>query len=148
MKAAFRLFLVLVLVAAAGCAPRGETQSVAEILAESKAKYAGMSKEGIDPAASKALADLTAKLEEMEKSSDTASLKASAKNAARSLAILNDKAGYTQRPALGELTAEFRGFGENAAPNADLSATSKLLVSRTYMLLAAELETLKFKLGA
>lgn len=147
MKSAFRCLIVLLAASVIGCAPRGESKSVSELLAESKARYAQVNKDGLDAAASKALADLTAKLEVMEKASDAAGLKASAKSAAQALAVLNDKAGYTQRPAIGELTAEFRGFGQNAAPDADLGAASKLLVSRTYMLLAAELETMKFKLG-
>ena len=59
------------------------------------------------------------------------------------LSALVKRAGYTARPAFHELTNQFRMLSETGKGN---PGAVKLLVSRTYGLLASELETTRFLL--
>lgn len=146
MKLAMKAIVFITVLSLVSCAPRGESKSVAQLLADAKAKYSSTSKAGLDAGVDKSLTDLVAKLAVIEKGDDAAAVKNSAKEVALILNPLVEKAGYTQRPAMNELAQQFMALSESSADHASLSGSSRLLASRTYMLLAAELETLKFKL--
>jgi hypothetical protein len=66
---------------------------------------------------------------------------------AADLDSLTGKAGYTQRPSMTELISQYRSINTNAEAPTTLGAPQlKLLVARTYQLLASEIATTNFKL--
>jgi hypothetical protein len=124
-----------------GCAPRGETKTLDEILARAKERFSEniARLEGLQPPVSEAL-QLTAKNLDMAMSSDrpNSDLVVSISD---NLLELSAHAGIPSRAALGELRSQYRELGHTAYTPDQL----RLLAARTLTLLSSELETTRFK---
>lgn len=134
-----RILFALILIAAIGCAPRGETKSLDEILQIATRRYEKALAADVDPTTKERLAELASHLERVRegKKVSTAST-----FVADELHKLTDSSGYTSRPAMGELANQYRSIAKAGNSSEDQRI---LLVSRTYTLLAQELETMKFR---
>lgn len=154
MKPSFRALLASSIVfAAAACEPRGETISLPQVLENSKKEFSA----ALNSLDGKAAGDLkpqldkiSSLLESMTKENGAASLAQTSEEIAKILAQLTAQAGYTSRPALGEIANQFREVQESMSREAKGAQESvsalKLLASRTYSLLASELQGLRFGL--
>ena len=136
MKNIFSSVLIATTICLAACAPRGETHTLETVLHTAKARYAALNATGLDSDASASLAKLVEGLKQMEGGQAPAAL---ANQNADLLTQLESKAGYTSRPSMHELIGQFK-----ALPSTANAAATKLLVARTYNLLASELETTRF----
>lgn len=137
---------LLVLVLLAGCLPRGETRTLQEVYSEAHSRFVAANPAQVPADLAQTVQSLAGKLESLasETSSDSVS---GAHEIAQMLADLTPRAGYTSRPALGELAAQFRSFQEKSLRReSNVTARGKLLAARTYSLLAGELETTRFGL--
>ena len=151
-KITVRLFSLLCVlgVLIIGCAPRGETKNLDEILANAKGRYTALQREGkIEKPLQEKMANLGDALDALVSQAETGSVRVaeSATGVAVELAELTPKAGYTARPAFGELTKQYRHLGKSDDGRVVEGAKVKLLVARTYSLLAGELETSAFRVG-
>lgn len=132
-----------------GCNPRGESRSVSDILAESSKAYRkAFDGEPLPERVSSRLPELSDALARLTETSELDRKKALADAIVDHLRALVITAGYTTRPALGELIDQFGALAEteNGSVVSD-SATVSLLVSRTFYLLASELKGVRFQLG-
>lgn len=136
----YLLFFLLALTVSS-CAPRGETKNLDQILDNARVRYqeafdAGMQGEGD---LQTKLASLSSALEKLLASTDTA-LAGEVEDSLRGLIL---HAGFTTRPAMNELSSQYGLLGEelNVSPE-----RKKLLISRTYRMLARELESTRFRL--
>lgn len=128
--------------AVGGCGPRGETKSLDEVLSLARDRYQ-TALEGVNETELRSsLDELSSRLDMM--SSTSGSLVSDAKSVSKLLADLTNRAGFTARPALAELSGQYREVGARVVP-ADEQGRVKLLVTRTYNLLASELESTQFK---
>ena len=127
-----------------GCAPRGETRSLDEILSGAKSKYDSVEKE-LSPAVLTQVNSLTSNLERALEKGSGGELPAILREAGGSLQELTLKAGYTSRAALSEFSAQFQELARQT-PGDITSAQVKLLAARAYQLLLSEIETTKFAL--
>ena len=136
-----------------GCQPRGETKTVREIVELSQERYAAVGSEltSLSPDVSSALGKVTSHLESLlgavskqEGAVDIRELGARPVEVATLLEQLLTRAGYTARPALDQLSQQYRMLG-STGEHAVSAATLELLVSRTYGTLASELESTKFR---
>lgn len=154
MKRSLRALLASsVIFAVAACEPRGETISLPQVLENSKKEFST----AVGALDAKTVGELKPQLERINTLLDTmtsekgaASLAQTSEEIAKILSQLTAQAGYTSRPALGEIAAQFREVQESISREAkgaqeSLSAL-KLLASRTYSLLASELQGVKFGL--
>lgn len=125
-----------------GCGPRGESRSLDEILASAKSEYHAQIA-SVTPEIKPDIDRLTRGLERSLAGVDVASdVRADFSEVEGAMMNLIGKAGYTSRPALGELMSQFRSIanGENSYSKEQVV----LLVARTYFLLSTELKTAKF----
>lgn len=128
-----------------GCMPRGETRTLAEVLAAAQARYADASKAGVSSEVAAMLEKVNVDLQALTSSEDLTGANDEVAAIGEAIAALVSKAGFTSRTALNEIALQYRTLG--GGPVETLSAAQvKLLASRTYSLLAAELETTKFGL--
>jgi hypothetical protein len=140
---------LILLVAVVGCKPRGESRSVREILSESSQAYRkSFDGEPLPERVSSRLPELSDALSRLTEDADLERKKALADSIVEHLRALVVTAGYTTRPALGELIDQFGALAEadSGSVVAD-GETVSLLVSRTYYLLASELKGIRFQLG-
>ena len=135
------------------CAPRGETDSLEEILQTSKKRFARALRSG--PEEGRAWAtDVQPLLEALEQAArnslDSPSVRVEAQAfeaVAHSLSDLTARAGTPSRAAFGALVAQYEGMRQaTTADQAPAANTVKLLVARTYNLLSSELESTAFAL--
>jgi len=140
------LFLLTMVV---GCKPRGESRSVADILAESSKAYRkAFDGEPLPERVSSRLPELSDALSRLTEAADLDRKKALADAIVEHLRALVVTAGYTTRPAIGELIDQFGALAETESGSVvSDSATISLLVSRTFYLLASELKGVRFQLG-
>jgi hypothetical protein len=131
--------LVMTLAAMAACGPRGETKSLDEVLQIARDRYEHVKGAQVAGDVRTALDQIGSDLQDLTK----APAAAKAADVAQLLSSLGTKAAYTTRPALAELVTQYRVMGSDSA-SAGSPARVKLLVSRTYHMLAAEMETTKF----
>jgi len=135
------LSIALTVVALQGCLPRGETHTLDQVLKDARSQYASVDKKGIPSDLSPSVDRLATLLQEIGDASDVNSLGAKTKEVSGILASLTLRAGYTSRPSLGELASQYRTFSIGGD---ETRAKAKLLVARTYSLIAGELQTTKF----
>lgn len=135
----FVLGLVVILSA---CAPRGETKSLDQVYKDSKARFAKVSAVAVPEDVAPTIQNLNTQLEQLAAQSADNATQTSAQ-VAEALASIIEKAGYTARPAMGEIISQHRMLSRAEAPQVT-NAQAKLLAARTYALLASELETTKF----
>lgn len=140
----YRSLLTLVacvlLIALSSCAPRGESKSLSEVFEAAKTRYttARSGAQGI------------AELQSLESTLSSWVSKPSydgARKISDTLRTLIVKTGYTSRPAMGELIEQYQTIGFDKSAMKISPSRVKLLVARTYNLLASELETTAFRVS-
>ena len=130
-----------------GCNPRGETRTLSEVLASAQEDFkAQLSNVGANADDVKgSIVEIQTNLEMLiNEQSDRAALSKAASEIGAELATLTSRAGYTSRPALTELSTQYRQLEADAAEGAAQLNRLKLMASRTYSALASELETTRF----
>lgn len=132
----------LLLGALNACAPRGETNTIDEILESSQSRYQTALKQDVNPALKGDLALVTSYLDNVLTAED---LKLSSEELSKKLYALTSHAGFTSRPAMNELARQYTELAVSGGTDGG-EGRRKLLVSRTYTILAQELETMKFRL--
>jgi hypothetical protein len=132
---------------ASGCAPRGESHTVEQILTDARSAYQSVS--GKAPAeSSAALKFLTASLDRLAGLGGGGEAKAVSQEIASMLVELSPKAGYTVRPAMAELISQYRTIATDSGSSVSIGAPQlKLLAARTYALVTSELKTTQFKIA-
>ena len=155
------LGLLVLISSLVSCAPRGETKSLDEVFAIAKQRY----EEGIvgaklsDPTKEK-LIQLSSNLEAFLVAASPSEAGELSREISDDLTALIASAGYTTRPAFGELLKTYQGVAapkdragtvsvESAeAPEGNFAlddSARKLLVARSFTALAQELETTSFR---
>lgn len=144
---AFRSFVLIFILAAlvSGCAPRGETKSLDEVLQLAKDRYAEVAAKAPEGAVRGSLDALTQELDRLVASKGAAATQA--RQISMLLSGLTDKAGFTARPGLTELSQQYRRIASSGDVPANEGSRVKLLVARTYNLVASELESTKFSVS-
>jgi hypothetical protein len=136
------------LMLASGCAPRGETQNMNDLLAQARDRLRVAEQGAASSPAKQQVAQVVEKLGAIEKVQDPAVLKPATLELSALLSDLMPRAGYTVRPSFAEISAQYRELGNGAPVTTDSSKPGapeiRLLLVRTYSLLASELETGKF----
>lgn len=122
-----------------GCAPRGESKSLDEVYQLAKARYSKVQNTETPEHVSPVLTKLVENLNAAGKNGQM-----DVTGVAGGLADLSNHASFTNRPAFAELAAQYRAL--SSSKDKANPAGIKLLASRTYSLLASELETAKFRL--
>lgn len=142
-----RLFVLLSLSALLqSCAPRGENRSVDEVLRIQRERYLSLAAATkVKGEAQAGLGTLQTQLGELVLSAASA-VPTKSQEIAATLTGLSPHAGFTVRPALTELIDQYRVLGSVTDTRTLGSAQVKLLVARTYNLMASELETTKLAL--
>jgi hypothetical protein len=131
---------VVFALAFSACAPRGESKSLTEVLEAAKERYALVKDVSTSPEVTDSLKAVLTELDAVENSKGVLAT-SNANKLALTLNGLIEHAGFTSRPAMTELMNQYLHVAEHGAQNADATL---LLASRTYSLLASELETTKF----
>jgi hypothetical protein len=141
---------VLLLSVVYACAPRGETQSLSDILSKSRDRFRSAELMLDNSPVKDKLSVLAQKLVEIEKIQDPTALKPATAGIKDSLSDLLAHTGYTVRPALSEIVDQYRVISNGSAVTTDSALAGspeiRLLLARTYSVLASELETGKFSL--
>lgn len=134
----------------AGCAPRGETQTLSDILSQQQVRFRSAEIKAGNVPVKAQLEQLAQKLTSIENVQDPTALKPVTGELRAALAALLPHAGYTVRPALTEIVNQYQALSEGSALTTDPSLAGspeiRLLIARTYSVLATELETSKFSL--
>lgn len=140
---------VLIFGSLIGCSPRGESKTLDQVLALQKEKFDSASKSAT-PDTLSLVNNLGTQLERLGQGSigqgnieQSSATPAKLEELANSLSLATDKAGYTSRPAMTELVAQYRALSleKHVESNA-----LRLLLARTYSILSSELETTRFSL--
>ena len=129
-------WLFLALFVFVGC--RGESKSLNEIYEIAKARYDSSRGAEVSAPVGETLRSIDSALSDFVDSSVTA--KEKAKELANALDTLTKKAGPTSRQPLHELTMQLL-----SAQSIESEAERKLLASRIYGAISAELETVRFR---
>ncbi len=163
MKVAPRFSLTLVasllLLVASGCAPRGETKSLDEVLGLARERFTSVQKRvpsgALSAEASKSLDQAMKAIDGALAASSIGEQAAQAKSLESAFSDLLPNAGYTSRAALTEVKKQYGQIAEQVSaevaglpPAADQVAKVKLAAARAYTILASELETTGFNLEA
>ncbi len=133
-----------------GCAPRGESQDLTVLLNDARDRYrSAESKIGDSPVKTQ-LAALYEKLNNIEKVQDPTVIKPATMEIKNELSALLVHAGYPVRPSFTEIVNQYQALANGSAVTTDSalpgSPEIRLLLVRTYSVLATELETTKFTL--
>jgi len=130
-----------------GCAPRGESHTVEQVLTDARVEYQSVAAQA--PAdTSAALKFLTSSLDRIAGIGGGGDAKAISQEIANSLTELSLKAGYPARPAMAELVNQYRTVATQGGSSVSIGAANlKLLAARTYSLVASELKTTQFKIS-
>lgn len=142
---ALRSLLALVItLSVSSCLPRGETHTLDQVLGDAQIRYQSQSRELTNAEVAKAIGEIETKIQEMLAGGDRFDYRAAGTQVSDQLYAVAPHAGYTSRPALGELASQYRNLPAGATHGA--AARVKLLVARTYSLLSSELEGARFGL--
>jgi len=142
--------VVLSIFALASCGPRGESKSVQEVLDTARDRFAKEDIAALKPEASQNVQALVREIEGMVKATDrlvtdgNGAVSEGAARAVTNLEAVIERSGVTVRPAIAELTNQYRMLA--IARDPINPGAVKLLVARTYSTLCSELETSKFSL--
>lgn len=147
MRNVIKICLCLALIAMSSCAPRGETKTLEEIFSAEEVRYNELKDVSTPAGVGAALTQLNTLLPELVNQSSSDSNVASASEVATLLTGLRDRAGYTSRPALGELVKQYRQLELSLKDEIVDSGKVKLLVARTYSALSSELSTTGFRVS-
>lgn len=128
------------------CTPRGETHTLDQILDSARARFNKVALNAVDDSVDNQINGLVSKMESLlEKPSTIEQQGRGALTAlADELGDVTTKAGFTSRPALGQVAEQYRSLSNDQKISSD---QVKLLLFRTYSVLAAELETNRFGLS-
>ncbi len=138
--------LTTLILAVQACSPRGETYSLQEVLNGAKVEYKAALLRIHSPEVASSLSEVEQLLIKLEGPQPDQEGASAARSVAAALTTLVPKAGYTTRPAMGQIIDQYRVLGEKKAGEQVTQAQLKLLVSRTYSLLASELAGTHFAL--
>lgn len=128
----------------AACAPRGETHTLDQVLKDAKTSFSQSFKANInDSAVKEKVTPISDKLESVLSASSQTAIKTNMQDVGIMLSKVILNAGYPSRPAMGALISQYNNMSQSAAEVSP--AAVKLLVARTYTLLAAELNGMRFK---
>ncbi|NDC39788.1 MAG: hypothetical protein EBZ48_17440, partial [Proteobacteria bacterium] len=140
-RAVLGVFLLLLV----GCAPRGETKSLQEVLDIARNHYVELTRAQESETLKGTLIELARNLEDMVSANGAGAQVAQASgNVASKLSQLVHTAGYTSRASIGEILLQHRVLVEDATRSEVNGARVKLLVARTYSVISSEVETTKF----
>jgi hypothetical protein len=130
------LFLLFLIITFSSCAPRGESKTLSEIFEIHQDKFqmalSSMNSKNIPT-------EISVLKEALPKQIESFNPRSIIEN----IDILIPKAGYTVRAPLTELRNQYKNLSEQTNIN---TAAVKLLVARTYSILADELTTTSFSL--
>ena len=133
------------------CGPRGETNTLDQIIESARKRYAvalPAAPEALREELASVLVGLEALEETARNSMDGQRVRVDPERFSQMsqlLAELSTKAGITSRPAFGALMGQYENFKTQATGGQAPQATSLiLLVARTYNLLGSELESASF----
>lgn len=141
------LFAGISLCLVSGCAPRGESHTVDEILSDARQNYQSVfvAKSGNYK---DQLTSLATSLDKLAGIGGGGDAKVVSGGIANSLQSLIEHAGFTVRPAMTELINQYRVVAESSTRDISIGSPNlKLLVARTYTLVASELKTTQFKIS-
>lgn len=145
MRTSVKVITSIALCLLSACAPRGETKTLDDIYQSSKARFSAVQGAAVPAEIGQPLKQVSGRLEELSAQKGSQASQ-TAGEVAELLAPLITKAGFTARPALGEVVSQYRMMA-NAAGKDIETPQAKLLAARTYALLASELETTKFSVN-
>lgn len=140
------IIAAVVALALQACAPRGEYSSLDEVLNAAKDRYKSSSKHAASADVSKRLSELEGHLTKLEGAKSATDVAAASKGVVDGLDSLTPRAGYTSRPAMGQLSDQYRKLAATKPEEKVAQPQLKLIVSRTYSLLASELNGIRFAL--
>lgn len=142
-KIVYGMLLTSALIISSGCDsfPRGESQSLEDVVRNARQRYSEVKSVEVPEAVAADLKAILSALESMEKSKEVDA--ATFSDVAKALSSLLPHAGYTVRPAMSELMKQHLAMSNERKPG---YTASLLLASRTYSVLATELETTGFQL--
>jgi hypothetical protein len=130
-----------------GCAPRGESHTVDQILSDARAAYGEVSVQ-LAPEVDSALKSLTQSLDRLAGLQGGGDARQVSSGVVDTLTTLIPKAGFTQRAAMTELINQYRTISTTQGAPLTLGAPNlKLVVARTYSILSSELASTKFKIS-
>lgn len=130
-----------------GCAPRGESHTVEQILADARSAYQGVAVSAPSETGA-ALKFLATSLDRIAGIGGGGEAKAISQDIASMLSDLSLKAGYTVRPAMAELINQYRTIATSSDVTVSIGAPNlKLIAARTYALVTNELKTTQFKVA-
>lgn len=136
------LVLITVCLLAAGCRPRGESKSLDQVLEAARTRYHSAGLDNVPGEFRSSLEKLAGQLQEMEGSGNLEDLKDYSARVLEQLEPLEAAAGLTAQAAFSEIEKQYR---ELSAAEGELNRASlRLLLARTYNLLASELESTRF----
>ena len=149
------LTAIFVLATLQGCAPRGESKSLDEVLAGSKARYSKVQNNKVPSKVEsevKEVSQLLNKIEAIVYSEPNRDTKGDISNSAGKLADAIESlipfAGYASRPGLNELRTQLTSLAENALGDPMFyNSKAKLLIARTYIAMASEMESSAFNIS-
>ncbi|MCB0329215.1 MAG: hypothetical protein KDD70_06115 [Bdellovibrionales bacterium] len=162
----FFLFATVGLFVFVGCAPRGETKTLDEVFQIAKQRYErGITESKASSETRERLLKIVSSFDEFVNAESEAQVKNASQLISDEMQALIMNAGYTTRPALGEIVKSYRGLAypeerespvstggdgtsSEPAPYELNESAKKLLVARSYTALAQELETTSFQVGA
>jgi len=125
------------------CGPRGETRSLDEVVANARELFYSNSEGKLAPEVKEELVEVAKRLDMVASNSNSSAQNAA--DIARYLDQLIAKAGYTSRPALGELFNQWTALA-NAPEGTIYKPSERLLAARTFFALGSELEGVRFSL--
>jgi hypothetical protein len=130
-----------------GCAPRGESHTVDQILSDARAAYGEVSVQ-LAPEVDSALKSLTQSLDRLAGLQGGGDARQVSSGVVDTLTSLIPKAGFTQRAAMTELINQYRTISTTQGAPLTLGAPNlKLVVARTYSILSSELASTKFRIS-
>jgi hypothetical protein len=130
-----------------GCAPRGESHTVDQILSDARAAYGEVSVQ-LAPEVDSALKSLTQSLDRLAGLQGGGDARQVSSGVVDTLTSLIPKAGFTQRAAMTELINQYRAISTTQGAPLTLGAPNlKLVVARTYSILSSELASTKFRIS-
>ena len=154
-----RTLIAALIITASGCAPRGESKSLDEVLALARERFSAVQKSvpanAMAGEASKSLDQAMKAIEGIVAASSLGEQATQAKSVEAAFSELLPNAGYTSRAALAEVQKQYGQIANQVSaeaaglpPAADQVAKVKLAAARAYTILASELETTGFNLSS
>lgn len=139
--------LVALAVLGTGC-QRGESKSLSEVYTTSRSAFVSAPKSDVPQNAAVMLEKISAGLDGISDGAKAGNTTATekARELATLLSDLSEHVNPTVRPAMAELVSQYLEMSSAPTGVATGAPQARLLASRTYRLLAAELSSTKFRL--